>query len=135
MSDNTIVVVEDDPLLRSDAVAMFDAAGLDVTDFETADEALVYLEKHNGKVAGVLTDIQMPGKLDGFDLAIKIAMSWPEVTVLMTSGQARPPSLLLLSVAFLPKPWLARDVIVALQTAAAARKQHSLVSADDASVE
>ena len=118
MSENTIVVVEDDPLLRSETVAMLDAAGLDVADFETADEALVYLEERNGKVAGVLTDIQMPGRLDGFDLAIKIAMTWPEVTVLMTSGHARPPSLLLLAVAFLPKPWLALDVIVALQNAA-----------------
>ena len=62
-------------------------------------------------------------------------MSWPEVTVLMTSGHARPPSLLLLSVAFLPKPWLALDLIVALQKAATAREQHPLMSADNAFVE
>ena len=66
MSENTIVVVEDDPLLRSDTVAMLDGAGLNVADFETADEALVYLEERNGKVAGVLTDIQMPGKARRF---------------------------------------------------------------------
>ncbi len=101
-----IVVVEDDPILRSDAVVTLQAEGFDVVDFETADVALTFIEKRNGEVVGVLTDIHMPGKLDGFDLAIKINMTWPDVTVLMTSGQERPSSLLLLSIAFLPKPWL-----------------------------
>ena len=118
MSERTVVVVEDDPVLRSDAVAMLDAAGLSVVDFETADEAVAFLEARSGKVAAVLTDVQMPGRLDGFDLAVKVSMSWPDVTVLMTSGMARPSSLLIPSVVFLPKPWLALDVIVAMQNAA-----------------
>ena len=122
MSGNTIVVVEDDALLRSDTVAMLDAAGLEVADFETADEAVAFLEERRGKVAGVLTDIQTPGKLDGFDLALKVTLSWPHVTVLMTSGKERPSSLLIPTVTFLPKPWLALDVIVALQNATAARE-------------
>lgn len=118
MSGRTVVVVEDDALLRCDAVAMLDAAGLDVADFETADEAAAYLDEHDGKVAAVLTDIQTPGHLDGFDLALKTAIQWPDVKVLMTSGLERPKSLLMPSVAFLPKPWLPHDVLTALQEAA-----------------
>ena len=118
MSDKTIVVVEDDPILRSDAVAMLDAAGLTVADFETADAAMAFLEEQAGKVAAVLADVQVPGKFDGFDLAVKISLSWPDVAVLMTSGMERPTSLLIPSVIFLPKPWLALDVIVAMQNAA-----------------
>ena len=118
MSERTVVVVEDDPLQRCDAVAMLDAAGLAVVGFETADEAVAFLEERAGAVAAVLTDVQMPGRLDGFDLAIKIAMSWPDVTVLMTSGADRPDSLLIPSVAFLPKPWLPLDVLTAMQNAA-----------------
>lgn len=118
MSGKTIVVVEDDPLLRSDAVAMLDAAGLAVVDFETADEAVAFLERQEGRVAAILTDVRMPGRLDGFDLAVKVSMIWPDITVLMTSGQERPQSLLIPSVAFLPKPWLALDVLTALQKAA-----------------
>lgn len=117
MSDRTIVIVEDDPLLRSDAVAMLQAAGLAVADFETADEALTFMEAHVGDVAAVLTDVQMPGILDGFDLAIKISVTWPEVAVLVTSGADRPSSLLIPSVIFLPKPWLALDVLTAMQNA------------------
>ncbi len=118
MSGKTIVVVEDDPLLRSDAVAMLDAAGLSVVDFETADEAVAFLEQRQGRVAAILTDVRMPGRLDGFDLAVKVSMSWPDITVLMTSGQERPQSLLIPSVAFLPKPWRALDVLTAMQKAA-----------------
>ena len=118
MSNRTIVVVEDDPIQRCDAVAMLDAAGLAVVGFETADEAVGFMEERGGEVAAVLTDVQMPGTLDGFDLAVKISITWPEVTVLMTSGLDRPSSLLIPSVNFLPKPWLRLDVIVAMQNAA-----------------
>ena len=125
MSERTVViVVEDDPLLRSDAVAMLDAAGLDVADFGTADEALVFLERRGGAVAAVLTDVYMPGRLDGFDLAVRISLSWPRVLVLLTSGLERPSSLLIPSVTFLPKPWLALDVLTAMQNAAGTVAAH-----------
>ena len=116
-----VVVVEDDPLLRSDAVAMLDAAGLAVADFETADEALTFIEGCAGGVSAVLTDVRVPGRLDGFDLAVRVSISWPKTLVLVTSGHDRPDSLLIPSVAFLPKPWLALDVLTALQNAAEPR--------------
>ena len=118
--ERCVVVVEDDPLLRSDAVAMLGAAGLAVEDFETADEALAFIERRNGAVAAVLTDVQLPGKLDGFDLAVRLSITWPDMLVLVTSGLDRPDSLLIPSVAFLPKPWLALDVLTAMQNAAGA---------------
>ncbi len=118
MSTRTIVVVEDDPLLRSDAVQMLGAAGLAVVDFETADDAVAYLETRADHVAAVLTDVRMPGRLDGFDLAVKVSMNWPDVTVMVTSGLERPTSLLIPEVAFLPKPWLPVDVLAAMQQAA-----------------
>ncbi|RYB03981.1 response regulator [Lichenibacterium ramalinae] len=117
MPGKTIVVVEDDPLLRTHAVSLLGAAGLAVVDFETADEAVVFLEERDGDVAAVLTDVRMPGRLDGFDLAVKISMKWPDVTVLLTSGLDRPTSLLIPSVAFLPKPWMPHDVLSALEDA------------------
>ena len=116
-----VVVVEDDPLLRSDAVAMLDAAGLAVADFETADEALTFIEGCAGGVSAVLTDVRVPGRLEGFDLAGRFSISRPKTLVLGTSGHDRPDSLLIPSVAFLPKPWLALDVLTALQNAAETR--------------
>ena len=60
MPERCVVVVEDDPLLRSDAIAMLDAAGLDVAGVETADEALAFIERRAGAVSAVLTDVQVP---------------------------------------------------------------------------
>lgn len=121
MAERCVVVVEDDALLRSDAVAMLDAAGLAVADFESADEALAFIERRSADVSAVLTDVQLPGRLDGFDLAVKISLSWPEMLVMVTSGLDRPDSLLIPSVAFLPKPWRALDVLTAMQNAVEAR--------------
>ena len=81
-------------------------------------EALAFIERRAGAVSAVLTDVQVPGKLDGFDLAVRISISWPKMLVLVTSGLDRPDSLLIPSVAFLPKPWRALDVITAMQNAA-----------------
>ena len=97
---------------------MLDAAGLEVADFETADEAVAYLKEHDGKVAAVLTDIQTPGHLDGFDLALDTSIRWPGVKVILTSGLDRPQSLLIPTVTFLPKPWLPAEVLTAIQSAA-----------------
>lgn len=118
MSERTVVVVEDDALLRCDTVAMLNAAGLNVAEFETADEAAVFLRQHDGKVAATLTDVRTPGRMDGFDLALEASIRWPGIKVLMTSGLNRPMSLLIPSVAFLPKPWLPPDVLTAIQEAA-----------------
>lgn len=119
MSGKSVVVVEDDPLLRHDAVATLTAAGFSVADFETADEALAFIERRAGAVAGVLTDVRMPGVLDGFDLAVRLSITCPGLPVLMTSGLERPTSLLIPTVAFLPKPWRADDVVAALRGALA----------------
>ena len=96
---------------------MLDEAGLEVAGFETADEAAAYLKEHDGRVAAILTDIQTPGHLDGFDLAIDTSIRWPGVKVIMTSGLDRPKSLLIPAVTFLQKPWLPAAVLSVLQNA------------------
>lgn len=114
MSPHLVVVVEDDPLQRDYATSLLTAAGLSVAAFESADAASSFIESRDD-VRAVLTDVQMPGALDGFDLAIKLSLSRPDILVLMTSGQDRPSSLLIPTVAFLPKPWRAADVLAILE--------------------
>lgn len=113
----SVLVVEDDPLLRTDAVMMFEEAGLSVVEMETADEALAYVVERAGDIAAVFTDVQFPGEADGFDLADAVATHWPHIAVLVTSGRARPPADLPASVRFVPKPWRPLDVLTAMQNA------------------
>ena len=117
VAGKAVLVVEDDPLLRFDAATMFAEAGLSVIEMETADEAMAYLRTQARDIGAVFTDVQFPGEADGFDLAGMVAANWPHVTVLVTSGRARPPADLPKSVRFLPKPWRPLDVLSAMQGA------------------
>ena len=68
-SDRPVVlIVEDDFLLRMDAVDMIKAAGFDVAEAANADQAIEILEARRD-ITVVFTDLQMPGSMDGLKLA------------------------------------------------------------------
>ena len=117
MQHGKVLVVEDDPMLRMDATLLFEEAGFDVAEFETADDALAYVFEQAGDIGAIFTDVQFPGDVDGFDLAGAVAKNWPHITVLVTSGRARPPNDMPKTVRFLPKPWRPLDRLTAMQNA------------------
>jgi CheY-like chemotaxis protein len=65
-----VLVVEDEFLIRMDAVDMVRAAGFDVIEAENADEVLILESRLD--ITVVFTDIQMPGSMDGLKLAAAI---------------------------------------------------------------
>lgn len=102
----TVLVVEDEPILRSLAIEMLEEAGHLVVDFGTAAQAIAYCDVPANEIGAVLTDINMPGDLDGIDLARYVRATRPDTNVVVTSGRyaGLPPSGLS-GVTFLPKPW------------------------------
>ena len=62
-----VLIVEDELLLRMDAVDMVGAAGFEVIEAGTADEAIKILEARPD-ISVVFTDIQIPGSMDGLKL-------------------------------------------------------------------
>jgi CheY-like chemotaxis protein len=64
----TVLVVEDDGLVRIDAADTLREAGFDVIEAEGADEALKVMASR-GDIAVLFTDINMPGRMDGVELA------------------------------------------------------------------
>jgi CheY-like chemotaxis protein len=100
-----VLVIEDEPLLRMDAVQMLEEAGYNTLEAGNADEAISLLEERMD-IGIVFTDIQMPGSMDGLKLAWAIRDRWPPIELVITSGQKNPlerdmPS----RVRFLPKPY------------------------------
>jgi len=85
----TILVVEDEPLVRLIGTLILADAGYNVLEACNADEALRMLEEHAG-VNIVFTDIEMPGTLDGLGLARCIHARWPSIGVIVTSGRCMP---------------------------------------------
>jgi nitrogen-specific signal transduction histidine kinase len=81
----TILVVEDDPKVRQVTVSTLRSLGFQVREAENGDQAVVSLNQNNG-VDLVLSDIKMPGTLNGTELARQVQESWPDIKVLLTSG-------------------------------------------------
>ncbi len=85
----TILVVEDDELLRLYAAGLLEEQGFGVVEAENADAALKLLETRDD-VRLLFTDIQMPGSCDGMDLARQVHARWPSILLVITSGQIKP---------------------------------------------
>ena len=83
-----VLIVEDEPLLRWNAVAAIEEAGFDVVEAENAIEAISILERRPD-IRVVFTDIQMPGSIDGLRLAHLISTRWPPIRIIATSGRLR----------------------------------------------
>lgn len=101
----TVLVVDDEPLLRMNAADTLEDAGCRVIEASNADEALEIMES-GLHVDLLVTDIQMPGSMSGIRLSATVSARWPETEVLVTSGRVRPRAHELpRNVRFLAKPY------------------------------
>jgi CheY-like chemotaxis protein len=85
----TVLVVEDDVLVRLVIAGYLRECGYRVLEAANADEAVRLLERDAPRIDVVLTDIEMPGEMDGFALAQWLRRERPEVEVLMAGTPAR----------------------------------------------
>lgn len=104
-STHPVLVVEDEPLIRMVAIDALEDNGFAILEADDAGAALKMLEDTPG-IALIFTDINMPGDIDGMDLAAEVAKRWPKIEIIVTSGGVR------LATAdipdsgkFLPKPY------------------------------
>src|SRR5690348_11620095 len=99
-----VLVVEDEPVVRMQAVVIIENAGFNVVDACNADEAIAILETRED-IRVVVTDIEMPGSMDGIKLARAVRNRWPPIELIVMSGRHRvradelPPR-----AKFMPKP-------------------------------
>src|SRR3979490_2724477 len=80
-----VLIVEDELLLRMNAVEMIEAAGFATVEAGNADQAIDVLESRCD-ITVVFTDIQMPGSMDGLKLARAVRGRWPPIKIVATSG-------------------------------------------------
>jgi len=83
-----VLVVEDDPAVRSLVRRVLEGAGYEVAAASSGDEALA-LASRDGGTRLVLTDVALPG-MNGLDLARRLAAERPQVRVLFMSGYIEP---------------------------------------------
>ena len=106
VSGGLILVVEDDPLILEFLCEILQEEGFVVQPQTNADAASAYLEQHSDNVRLLLTDISMPGTLNGADLANQFGDRWPDKPIMIMSGFETPQSSgVRHSVSFIKKPW------------------------------
>ena len=106
----SVLVVEDEALIRLILVDALRDAGLVVFEAANAAEALVILQGRSS-IYLMFTDIDMPGAADGLALSQMVSERWPAVLIVITSGMRRPiqediPA----GAEFVPKPYLPEQV-------------------------
>src|SRR5215212_1536376 len=83
-----VLLVEDEPLVRMCAADILEDEGFEVIEAATAPAALKILEKRDDVMA-VFTDIDMPGGMNGLELAGIVDARWPHIALVVTSGVCR----------------------------------------------
>ncbi len=81
----SVLVVEDEALIRLSLVADLEDAGFAVYEAAGAEEALSLLSTHP-EIEALFTDIDMPGSIDGLVLTQRARQSHPKIAILLTSG-------------------------------------------------
>lgn len=84
----TVLVVEDEAIIRMSAVSLVEDQGFDVLEASSADEAVGILEAHP-EIRVVFTDIQMAGSMDGLLIAYA-HRRWPPLQFIVVSGEKSP---------------------------------------------
>ena len=126
-----VLLAEDEALVRMVGADILFDAGFRVIEAVNADEALAMLEARLD-VQALVTDVEMPGGLDGLTLARIVNKTWPHLGIVVLSGRAGPeqeglpPGAL-----FMIKPYSANALVEAVRTVLAPRPEPIVIPVQD----
>ncbi len=119
MTQLTVLVAEDEALIRLVIVAELEEAGFRVLEASNAGEALVLLTTRP-EIRLLFTDVDMPPGMNGLTLAEAVRHRWPPVQIIVTSGMVTPlPNELPKNARFFSKPYNTDSVVSAIRQMAA----------------
>jgi two-component system, response regulator PdtaR len=114
----TVLLVEDEALVRLLMADILEDAGFRVIEAANAGAALNWLEAGED-VQVLFTDVHMPPGIDGLELACRVHERWPTIGLVITSVLARPGVEEIADHGtFLPKPCRPERVVQAIEQAA-----------------
>jgi len=104
----TLLVVEDERMLRVGMAAFLRQRGYQVLEAQDGEEALKQWEAHNRKIDVLISDMVMPGGISGLELTRRLRAKQPGLIAIINSGYSLDlPShgnLAVENVVYLPKP-------------------------------
>jgi len=111
----TVLIVEDEVLIRLMVADELRTAGLHVLEASNADEAWTILES-SLPVQLLFTDIHMRGRMSGFELARLVRERYPSLKVVITFSREPANGIGGVADAFIGKPYDLRAVVEQVQT-------------------
>lgn len=121
-----VLIVEDEPIVRFYESELAEGAGFLTLMASDADEALHLLERRELEVRGpegpqavriLLTDVSMPGSMDGLELVNTVRERWPDVRIVVASSHVdSQPGDGRSEIVYVHKPFTPGELIAALQS-------------------
>ncbi|WP_091714513.1 response regulator [Methylobacterium phyllostachyos] len=117
--EKTALVVEDEMLFRLEVRDLLEAEGYAVVEAGSAAQALARLDD---SMSLMVTDIRMPGAMDGLALVREVARRRPDLAVVVVSAQVTPkPEELPAGIPFVGRPFLESSLRAAMRDAVSDR--------------
>ena len=123
----TVLLVEDNPDVSAASVGMLEQLGYRVETAPDAASALATLESGK-RIDAVVSDVVMPGRMDGFALARALRDRHPALPVLLVTGYADAARDALHEFVILPKPYDVHALSAALLKVSPAKQPSNLVA-------
>lgn len=110
----TILVVEDEALIRMSTTATLEDAGFRVLEAGSSAEEIDILS-HHGEVTIMMTDVNMPGPMNGLVLVAQVRCDHPDIRSIVVSGHSNAMEASMAgATGFLPKPYMAQTMVQAV---------------------
>lgn len=110
-----ILIVEDEALTIMDLGDVLEDGGYDTVQCASAERALSILQARPD-ICGLVTDVELSGRVNGFELANSVAQARPELPILIVSGRAAPdPDRMPAGAQFIARPCAGEDILARLK--------------------
>jgi len=128
--ERTCLIVDDDPVIRAYLKAVLRNEHYRMLEAENAPQAFKIVQGLNGGLDLIVSDVNMPGDMDGIDLAYAVRNAFPAVPVLLVSGFAgtKPAAQPLGEFPLIQKPLTPAAVLEAVRRAASSSCPGSMAS-------
>ncbi len=114
-TQHTVLIVEDEVLIRMSSAAMLEDAGFRILEAGSSAEALEMLLE-NKDIDVLMTDVRMPGEMDGLDLVALVHRVHPDIRAIVVSGNTSAEDACDAgAIGFLPKPYMAHSLVRAVK--------------------
>ena len=114
-AQHTVLIVEDEVIIRMSSAATLEDAGFRTLEAGSGTEALEVLLA-NKDIDVLMTDVNMPGEMDGLDLVALVHRFHPSICAIVVSGNASAEDASNAgAIGFLPKPYMAQSLVNAIK--------------------